>query len=278
MTSAGTAPINPDAEPEIGQAPGQSGRSAGSADSLGARLRQRWRGLIVRPLVLIAVLVVLYLAVSNAQLDSVEQQALSPSVILTQLGQHVVLSVVSTALIVVIAVPLGIVMTRPGARWSRPIALGLGNLGQAIPSIGLVVLLAIWLGIGFNTAVIALVVYSVLPVLRNTIVGLEQVDKSVVESARGMGMSKRAVLWRIEMPLSVPVILAGIRTALVLTVASAVLATFINGGGLGDGISTGLSLSRPIVTITYGTLVAVLALLADWIGLVVEEALRPRGV
>jgi osmoprotectant transport system permease protein len=240
--------------------------------------RHRWRGLIVRPVFIAVMLLVLYLVVSNQTLDSVEQQNLNAHEISTQLWQHVKLSVVCTLLIVVIAVPLGILLTRPGARWARPIGLALGNLGQAVPSIGLVVLLAIWIGIGFRTAVIALVVYSVLPVLRNTIVGLEQVDPSTIEAARGMGLSKRAVLWKIEMPLSVPVILAGVRTALVLTVASAVLATFINGGGLGDGISTGLSLSRPVVTITYGLLVAALALLADWLGLIAEELLRPGGV
>ena len=126
--------------------------------------------------------------------------------------------------------------------------------------------------------VIALVVYAVLPVLRNTIVGLQGVDPTLTEAARGMGMSRLAVLSRIELPLAVPVILAGLRTALVLTVASAVLATFIDGGGLGGGLVAGIGLYRPILSLTYGIIVAALALLADWLGLVAEEVLRPRGV
>jgi ABC-type proline/glycine betaine transport system permease subunit len=91
-------------------------------------------------------------------------------------------------------------------------------------------------------------------------------------------MSKLAVLGRIELPLAVPVILAGIRTALVLTVASATLASFIDAGGLGFGLYTGITLDRKIVAVTYGVIAAALALFADWLGLLVEEVLRPRGV
>jgi osmoprotectant transport system ATP-binding protein len=141
-----------------------------------------------------------------------------------------------------------------------------------------VVLLALWIGTGTTTAVIALVVYAALPVLRNTMVGLEGVDRTVIDAARGMGMSKSAVLLRIELPLAVPVILAGIRTALVLTVASAALATFIDGGGLGGGLVAGIGLYRPILSLTYGIIVAALALFADWLGLVAEELLRPKGI
>ncbi len=248
------------------------------AVSARARVRSRWRGLVVRPVLLAATLVVLYLVVHGRQLDSIEARSLNRHEISTQLLEHVQLSLVSTLLTIAIAVPLGILLTRPGARWVRPIGLGLGKVGQAIPSIGLVVLLALWMGTGFATAVTALVVYAVLPVLRNTIVGIEGVDPTLIESARGMGMSKLAVLARIELPLAVPVILVGIRTALVLTVASATLATFIGGGGLGGGLVTGIGLYRPILSVTFGIMVAALALFADWLGLVVEELLRPAGV
>ena len=242
------------------------------------RLRSRWRGLVVRPVVLAAILIALWLVVHAHQADSIEARYLNPTEIGQELWDHVVLSAVSTFLTIVIAVPLGILLTRPGARWLRPVGLGLGNLGQAVPSIGLVVLLALWIGTGFTTALVALVVYATLPVLRNTIVGLEGVDPSVIEAARGMGMSRAAVLGRIELPLAVPVILAGIRTALVLTVASAVLATFIDGGGLGGGLVAGIGLYRPVLSIAFGIVVAALALFADWLGLVAEEILRPEGM
>ncbi|MBB6568458.1 ABC transporter permease [Kribbella sandramycini] len=177
-----------------------------------------------------------------------------------------------------IAVPLGIALTRPGVKRAAPVVVAVANAGQAAPVIGLVVLLAIWLGFGFWTAILALCLYAILPVLRNTIVGLQSVDPTLVEAGRGMGMSNRAVLGRIELPLAVPVIMAGIRTALVLVVGTATLATFIDAGGLGSLITTGIRLLRYPVLISGAILVAALALLIDWAGRVLEEVTRPRGL
>lgn len=241
----------------------------------------RWRslaGMSLRPVLLAAVLLVLYLWVQSQTLDSIETRALDPRRLRVDLLQHVKLSLVATALTIAIAVPLGVLLTRPFARWIKPIGLGLGNFGQAIPSIGLIVLMALWLGIGFWTAVIGLVAYATLPILRNTIVGLDGVDPALKEAARGMGMSRLAVLGRVELPLAVPVILAGVRTALVLTVATATLATFIDAGGLGGGLVAGIKLNRPSLSLTFGVLAAVLALFADWVGGIAEEVLRPRGI
>jgi osmoprotectant transport system permease protein len=156
--------------------------------------------------------------------------------------------------------------------------MALTNIGQAIPSIGLLVLLGVTLGIGFTYAVIALVAYSVLPVLRNTIVGLQQVDRSLIEAGRGMGMTKGAVLRRIELPLAVPVILAGIRTALIINVGTATLATFTGAGGFGDLINNGLRLGRDNVIFVGAALTALLALTIDWIASVAEDLLRPKGL
>ena len=244
----------------------------------GSGFWRRLMGLSVRPILLAAVLGMLYLWVQAQTLDSIERRVLNPHRIRIDLWDHVQLSLIATALTIVIAVPLGILLTRPFARWIKPIGLGLGNFGQAIPSIGLIVLLALWLGIGFWTAVIGLVVYATLPILRNTIVGLDGVDPALKEAARGMGMSRLAVLGRVELPLAVPVILAGVRTALVLTVATATLATFIDAGGLGGGLVAGIKLNRPTLSLTFGVLAAVLALFADWVGGIAEEVLRPRGL
>ncbi|MGW5714842.1 ABC transporter permease subunit [Amycolatopsis sp. NPDC003865] len=241
------------------------------------RPSRRRPGLLVRPVLLALALLALFLVVRAYPLDSIEQRYLNAGEIFAELGAHLLLTLISTVCTIAIALPLGVLLTRAGARWARPIGLGLGNLGQAIPSIGLVVLLALWIGTGTATAVAALVVYATLPVLRNTMVGLDGVDPALVDAARGMGMTKTAILWRIELPLAVPVILAGIRTALVLTVASASLATFIDGGGLGGGLVAGIGLYRPILSLTFGIVVAALALFADWLGLVAEEVLHPRG-
>jgi osmoprotectant transport system permease protein len=109
-------------------------------------------------------------------------------------------------------------------------------------------------------------------------VGLQQVDRSLIEAAQGMGLSKRQILTRVELPLAVPVILAGVRVALVINVGTATLATFVAGGGLGDLINNGLRLGRETVVITGAVLTAVLALLIDWIAGLAEELLTPKGL
>jgi osmoprotectant transport system permease protein len=132
--------------------------------------------------------------------------------------------------------------------------------------------------VGFNVAVIALSLYAILPVLRNTITGLQGVDPTLVEAGRGVGMSARGVLLRIELPLAVPVIMAGVRTALVLLVGTATLVTFINAGGLGAILQTGISLFRFSLMIAGAVLVALLALLIEWLGRVLELFTRPKGI
>lgn len=156
--------------------------------------------------------------------------------------------------------------------------MAVANIGQAAPAVGIIVLFGFWLGFGLQAAIAALVVYALLPVLRNTMVGLTQVERQLIEAGRGMGMSAAAVLFRVELPLAVPVMLSGIRTALVLLVGTATLATFVNGGGLGLLITTGVTLDLTRVLIAGAILVALLALVVDWTGRVVELAVRPKGL
>src|ERR671918_2577622 len=136
---------------------------------------------------------------------------------------------------------------------AMPVIIGLANIGQAVPSIGLLVLFAITWDFGFWPAIVALVAYSFLSILRNTMVGLQQVDRSTIEAARGMGMTKAAVLFRIELPLAVPIILAGIRTALIINVGTATLVTFIGAGGLGEMINNALRLGREDTVLVVGS-------------------------
>jgi osmoprotectant transport system permease protein len=242
----------------------------------------RWQGLLRRhcamPIVLAVTLLATYLWVSGRELDDIERRSLNAEYLLRVTGQHISITAITALLVVVIAGGAGILLTRPALRWLAPFATALANIGQAMPSIGLLVLLSIWLGIGSTTALIGLVAYSVLPVLRNTIVGINQVDRHLIEAGRGIGMSPIAVLLRVELPLAVPVILAGVRTALVLTVGVATLATFINAGGLGGLIVTGIKLQRDPVLITGAVLTATLALTLDWLGGVISHLVRPRGL
>lgn len=240
--------------------------------------RRRWVQRLGLPLALTAVVAALLAYVSYAELDDIEARLLDPGRLLDATLRHLQLVAVSTVVVVLLAVPLGILATRPAARRFVPLIVGLGNVAQGVPSLGVLVLLAIYVDIGFGPAIAALVLYAFLPILRNTIVGLQQVDPFVVESGRGMGMSRGAVLRRIELPLAVPVVLAGIRTAAVINVGTATIATLVNAGGLGDIIYQGLVLNRLVVTVVGALLAAVLALLIDHLAGLLEQALRPKGL
>ena len=215
---------------------------------------------------------------ATADLDDIEARALSWDQVAALTWQHVVITVICAVLVVAIAVPLGVLLTRPGTRRLGGPVVAVANIGQAAPAIGLLVLLAMWLGFEPSTTIIGLTLYAILPVLQNTIAGLSGVDRQLVEAARGMGMSKSAVLLRVELPLAIPVIMAGVRTALVLLVGTATFATFVNAGGLGQLITTGITLFRYPVLVSGALLVALLALLVDWAGRVFELLARPKGL
>jgi osmoprotectant transport system permease protein len=240
--------------------------------------RTSWRGLVIQPVAILVVLGAFALWLANADLTESERSTLNPSGLLDLTWQHLMLTVMSTVIVLVIAIPLGIALTRGPLRKASGAILAVANFGQAAPAVGLVVLLAFWLGFTFWAAVVALVLYAILPVLRNTIIGIESVDARLVEAGRGMGMSAAAVLLKVELPLAVPVMLAGIRTALVLLVGSAALATFIGAGGLGLLITTGVNLFLPKVLVSGALLIALLALSIDWLGRIVETFARPKGL
>ena len=251
-------------------------QQASAKASGGAARVLRYLGM---PIFLGLVCLALYLYISSQQLDSIEQRNLNASVIVQQTARLVELAAVSTAIVVVLAVTAGILLTRPLTRRVAPAIIGIANIGQAIPSIGLLALFAITWDFGFWPAIVAFVAYSFLSILRNTMVGLQQVDRSTIEAARGMGMTKTAALFRIELPLAVPIILAGIRTALIINVGTATLGTFIGAGGLGEMINNALRLGRYDTVLVVGSgLTAVLALFIDWLAGVAEEILRPKGL
>ncbi len=213
-----------------------------------------------------------------APLDSIEQRLLVPDQIAARTLEHIRLVAVSTVVVIAIGVPLGVLLSRPGARLLATPVLAVANGGQAVPSIGVLVLLAILVGVGFTMAVVALVAYALLPILRNTMVGLQQVDRALIDAGRGMGMSARQVLMQIELPVAVPVMLAGIRVALILNVGVATLATYTNAGGLGSFIESGIVFNRMPILLTGSVLTIALALLVDWLAGLVEHKLRPRGL
>lgn len=234
---------------------------------------------LVMPVFLVLVCAGLYLAMSGRDLDSIEQRSLNGQYIIQKVVEHIEITVVATILVVLISVTVGVLLTRPFMRRVAPYIVAVASTGQALPSIGVIVLITVLTGqFGFRVAVFALVVYAFLPILRNTMVGIQQVDKSVIEAGRGMGMTNAAVLFRIELPLAIPIMLAGIRTALIIVVGTAALATFINSGGMGDIINTGIKTSRDTILITGSILTAVLALSVDYVAGIAEDVLKPKGL
>ncbi|MFE9372054.1 ABC transporter permease [Streptomyces sp. NPDC006711] len=262
-------PPDPLTEPDEPSGPAPTARPA---------RRVTWHKLLLLPLVLAVVLVITYVWITHAQLDTIAKNSLGNGNVPLRLWQHVKLTAISTFWVLIIAIPLGIALTRRGVSRAAPPVTAIANIGQATPAIGLLALLVIWLGIGPGTAIIGMVIYAVLPVLSNTVAGLRAIDPQLVEAARGIGMSAFGTLGRVELPLAVPLILAGVRTALVLNVGTATLATFGGGGGLGDLITSGIQTQRMPVLVIGSILTVALALFVDWLASLAEVALTPRGL
>ena len=248
-----------------------------SAPDQGTRLPPL-RAVFTTPIVLLAGTVALYLWVQGRDLDSVERRILTGDQLLRALGQHLVLVGVSTVGVILIAIPLGILLSRPAARPIAPAVNALLVAAQSIPSFGLIVLFALTLGLGARYAIYALIISALLPVLSNTVAGLEQIDAELKEAASGIGMTRGQVLRRVELPLAVPVVLAGLRTAIVWNVGTATVAAFAGAGGLGSVITVGLIQDRDVVTIVGATLTAFLAVLLDHVARLAQEFLKPQGL
>ena len=183
--------------------------------------------------------------------------------ILDQLLQHIGLTFISLLIAVIIGVPLGIFIARK-KKFSAPV-LGFTGILQTIPSIALLGFMIPLLGIGPVPAIVALFLYALLPIVRNTFTGITGVDATVIESARGMGMNYWQILRKVELPLSMPVILAGIRTATVINVGVATLASYIGAGGLGEFIFGGIALNNTNMILAGAIPAALLAISFDFI-------------
>jgi osmoprotectant transport system permease protein len=201
------------------------------------------------------------------------------SEILQSTGEHVWLVGAAMLLAIMIGVPLGIVVAR--RPWlSKPI-LGTANVAETIPSLALFgfLLPVPWLGDRADRlAIVALTLYALLPIIRNTSAGITGVDAAVREAARGMGMTDRQILWRVELPLSIPTVIAGVRIATVLTIGIATIAAAVGAGGLGEFIFRGLAMVNNQLILAGAVPAALLALAADFMLGVLERRLRPVGL
>lgn len=198
--------------------------------------------------------------------------------ILAAFQEHtLILVVLPVGLAVLVAVPLGILATRYAPL--ERVVMGIGNVIQTIPSLALLALfIPLGLGIGNKPAVVALFLYSLLPIMRNTYTGIKGVSPELKEAANGMGMTPMQLLFKVELPLAVPVIMAGVRTATVIAIGTATLAAMVGGGGLGRYIVRGLNLMRDYLILVGAIPAAAMALLADFLLSRVEQWVTPEGL
>jgi osmoprotectant transport system permease protein len=194
----------------------------------------------------------------------------------TRLGEHLHLSIESVLIAAVIALPVGIVLGHFG-RFGN-LAINTSNVGRAVPSFGIIVIAFQIFGLGDLPIVIALTALAIAPMVTNSYVALREVDPDVREAARGMGYRELAQLMRVELPLAVPLIMAGVRTSAVQVVATATLAALIGGGGFGRYIVDGLATQHYWVTFAGALLVAALALATEVSLSTLERVLVPHGI
>lgn len=201
--------------------------------------------------------------------------------IILEFFRHLKIIAISIPVSLLVSAPLGFYIS------SRPklarIVLGVASILMTIPSLSLfgimvVVLAPVRLGLGITPAVLAISLYSILPITRNIYTAINQVSPSIVEAAVGLGMSRRQILARIKIPLSVPVIMAGVRNAMVLGVSVATFGSLVGAGGLGYLIFSGISRANLKMVVTGAVLVSILGILVNYLFLVLEDALTPEGL
>jgi osmoprotectant transport system permease protein len=192
--------------------------------------------------------------------------------------QHIALAAVSGGFALCVGVPLGVLLTRRRLSLVAPIVMQVVNLGTTVPTLALLAIAMSVLGIGAPPAIFALFVLTLLPIVLNTIAGLRAVPQPLIEAARGMGMTPRQILRRVELPNAAFVILAGVRTAFAINIGTVPLAFLIGGGGLGELIFTGIDLMEPAMLLAGALSTALLAVLVDALIGQIQFWLVPRGV
>lgn len=195
------------------------------------------------------------------------------SEVIRLLWEHIYMSLISLGLGVIVAVPLGILLSQVPK--VANVVISIVSVLQTIPTLALLALMIPFLGVGKVPAIVALFIYSLLPILRNTYLGMSNVNPDLLDAAKGMGLKRMQIIRQVQLPLAVPVIMAGIRLSTVYVIAWTTLASYIGGGGLGDMIFNGLNLFRPDL-IFGGTIpVTILAVIVDLVMARIEDWVTP---
>ncbi len=200
--------------------------------------------------------------------------AVNGSYVLHQFFRHFLISIYGVIFASVVAIPIGFFIARR-YRLSG-IVISTANVIQTVPSLAMISILMIFMGLGVNTVIMAVFLYSLLPIIKNTYTGVKSVDENLIDVAKSMGMSKKQIIMKIELPLSMSIIMAGIRNALVMAVGVTAIGTFIGAGGLGDIITRGIKVSNGSAIIMAGALpTALMAVISDFLLQFVEKILDP---
>ncbi|MBE0416777.1 MAG: ABC transporter permease [Coriobacteriia bacterium] len=192
--------------------------------------------------------------------------------------QHLRLVGISSGLTLLVGIPLGMWVTRPSGADFREIVSAAVDFGQTFPPVAVLALMMPILGFGLWPAVVALFLYGMFPVVSNTVAGLEAVPRTVIDAARGMGMDRARILFTVEMPLAARIIMAGVRTSVVINIGTATVAAAVGAGGLGDPIIGGISVQNMAYVLQGATAAALLAVVADGLLAGAERLLTPRGL
>ena len=190
--------------------------------------------------------------------------------------EHFAISMISLGIGILIAVPIGLLLAK-NKKLSNVVLTTAGVL-QTVPTIALLALMIPLFGVGKTPAIIALSVYILLPILNNTVIGVQNIDANVKEAAKSMGMTDFQMLKTIDLPLALPLIMSGIRLASVNVISWATLASYIGAGGLGDFVFNGLNLYDPLMIVSAAVLVTAIALIADFLLSIVEKKTIPKGL
>lgn len=195
------------------------------------------------------------------------------SEVIRLLWEHIYMSLISLGIGVIVAVPLGILLSQVPK--VANVVISIVSVLQTIPTLALLALMIPFLGVGKVPAIVALFIYSLLPILRNTYLGMSNVNPDLLDAAKGMGLKRMQIIRQVQLPLAVPVIMAGIRLSTVYVIAWTTLASYIGGGGLGDMIFNGLNLFRPDLILGGTIPVTILAVIVDLVMARVEDWVTP---
>lgn len=190
--------------------------------------------------------------------------------------EHFYISIIALLIAIVVAVPLGILLSKTTR--TANVVLTIAGVLQTIPTLAVLAIMIPIFGVGKTSAIVALFIYVLLPILNNTVLGVKNIDKNVIQAGQSMGMTKMQLMKDVELPLALPLIISGIRLSSVYVISWATLASYVGAGGLGDLVFNGLNLYQPPMIISAAILVTLLALIVDFLLSLVEKWAVPKGL